>query len=125
MMASISTAALSGSDAVPTADAGMLAALAEHGDQEIGSAVGDQMLLGEVGVEATKTVILTRRGSCSRSPSAALACARTLMAQSLAASCAGGDVDVAPQQAGGLQLAVLQRQLAGGEEQVAALQKGR
>ncbi len=49
MMASTSTAALSGSDGRADRRARMLAALAEYCRQEVRRAVGDQVLLGEVG----------------------------------------------------------------------------
>ena len=47
-IASTSTAALSGSEAVPTAERACLPRIAERRDQKIGRAVGDQMLLDKV-----------------------------------------------------------------------------
>ncbi len=74
--------------------AGVLAALAQRRGQEVGGTVGHEVLLGEVGRRGDEDGDLDHAGAIfSRSPSAALAWARMLMAQSLAASLPVGGIE--------------------------------
>ena len=119
MIASISTAALSGSDGRADGRARVLAALAEHGDQEVGRAVGDQMLLGEVGRRGDEHGDLDQPADLFEVAERGLGLRKDVDGAEFGRFLARRGVEVAPEQAAGDELAVLERQLAGGEEQIA------
>ena len=119
MIASISTAALSGSDGRADGRTRMLAALAEHRHEEVGRAVGDQMLLGEVGRRGDEDGDLDQPADLFEIAERRLGLGEDVDRAELGRFLAGRRIEVAPEQAAGHQLAVLQRQLPGGEDQIA------
>src|SRR5690606_10354625 len=84
-IASISTAALSGNTATPTAERACLPRSPSASARKSEAPLATRCCSVKPGAEATKTVIFSSFAIRSRSPAAALICARMLIAHSFAA----------------------------------------
>ena len=103
--------------------AGVAAGLAEYLLHQLGGAVGDLRLVGEMPFEATKAPSLTIRSTRSSDPSACFICAISITAQRSAAA-AMLDVIIGAELADDQGPVLAERQLPGNVEQAAGFHRG-
>ena len=102
----------------------MFATLTECGHEKIGGTVRNQMLLDKISGRSDENGDLDQPTNLLEVAKRGLGLCQYVDRAVFCRFLAGCCVDVAAEQAGGLELAVLERQLPGGEQQIAGLALG-
>lgn len=98
----------------------MLAFFAERGRQQIGCAVGDKVLFDEIGGRGDEYSDLDDSADLFEVAECRPGLRQDVDGAIFRGFLTGGDINVAAKQASRGQLAILQRQLAGGQQEIAA-----